>query len=322
MMDALSEVLQSIRLTGGLFLEAHLTAPWCIASRLAPEDCRPYLSHPVQVIPFHYATRGRWWLEMAGEPPIEVRPGEAVLLPRNDPHVMGSAAGLRPVSAASLVQHDEGGRLRRITHGGGGEAAHIVCGFLGSDQHRSALLATLPPVLKIDMAEAGADEWIESCLRFALQGMGEGRVGAQTVMSRLAELMLVEAVRRYAATLPAGWRGWLAGLRDPNVGRALALLHARPNHPWTTESLAAAVALSRSAFSDRFTATVGMPPKRYLIACRLQLAQDKLREGCQSIAEIAHEIGYDAEVAFNRAFRREFGMPPGAWRKQIQSGHA
>jgi AraC-like DNA-binding protein len=137
-------------------------------------------------------------------------------------------------------------------------------------------------------------------------------------MSKLSELMFVESVRRYAATLPIEQRGWLAGVRDPHVGRALALVHGRPDHPWTAVSLASEVSLSRSAFADRFTASVGTPPKRYLISWRLQVAKEKLRDGRKPIAQIAHEVGYEAEAAFNRAFKREFGVPPAAWRKQAQ----
>jgi hypothetical protein len=142
-----------------------------------------------------------------------VRAGEAVLLPRNDPHVLGSHIGLRPVCARSLVKSEEGGGLTRIVHGGGGEATHMVCGFLASDQHRNPLITTLPRVLKIDMTQTGSDEWIESSLRFALRGLSEGLLGASTVMSKLSELMFVEAVRRYADTLPPEERGWLAGTR-------------------------------------------------------------------------------------------------------------
>jgi AraC-like DNA-binding protein len=319
MMDALSDVLQSFRLTGGVFLEARFTTPWCVLSKFSPEDCRPFLADPVQMIAYHYCTRGRWLLQVVGEPAVEVRAGEAVLLPRNDPHLVCSATDLRPVDARGLVQPPEGGgALPRIVHGGGGEATHMLCGFLACERHRNPLIATLPRVLKIDMARTGSDEWIESSLRFALGGLSQGLIGATTVMSKVAELMFIEAVRRYAATLAPEQRGWLAGARDPYVGRALALLHGQPDHPWTTESLACAVSLSRSAFADRFTGVVGMPPKRYLIGWRLQLAKEKLREGCKPIAQVAHEVGYEAEAAFNRAFRREFGTPPAAWRKQAQ----
>lgn len=317
-MDALSDLLQTVRLTGGVFLDARFTAPWCVSARIGPEDCRPFLSDPCQLIAYHYVTRGRLQLQIAGEPAMDVRAGEAVLLPRNDPHLLGSSVALRPVSADDLIQQAEGGGMARINHGGGGEATHLVCGFLGSDQHRNPLIATLPRVLTIDMVRAGSDEWIESSLRFAVRGLNQGKVGRSTLMSKLSELMFVEAVRAYAAALPAKQTGWLAGLRDQFVGKALAFVHGKPGHPWTTESLAREVSLSRSAFADRFTAAVGMPPKRYLISWRLKIAKEKLREERQPIAQIAYEVGYDSEAAFTRAFKREFGMPPAAWRNKTQ----
>jgi AraC-like DNA-binding protein len=318
-MDALSDMLQAVRLTGGVFLDARFTAPWCVSSRIDSGDCRPWLVEPVQVIAYHHVVEGRMLVSLEGERSLEVRAGETVLLPRNEPHVLSSAAGLPPVDPRDFVQPADDGGLMRIVHGGGGEPAHIVCGFLGSDQDRNPLLETLPRILKVDMAKAGSSDWIESSLRFALRGLGEGKVGSSMVMSRLSELMFVEAVRAWIATQPPEQLGWIAGVRDPFVGQALALLHSRPNHRWTAESLAQAVALSRSAFSDRFTALVGMPPIRYLTAWRLQVACDRLREGRQSIAQIAYDIGYEAEVAFIRAFKREFGVPPATWRKQAQN---
>jgi AraC-like DNA-binding protein len=320
-MDVLSDLLETVKLTGGVFLEARFTAPWCIASRIGPEDCRPFLPEPVQVIAYHYVTRGRMQVKAEGGEALEVRAGEAVLLPRNDPHLMGSSVSLQPVDSSHLQPTEEGG-LFRLAHGGGGEATHMVCGFLGSDQHRNPLLASLPRVLSVDMVRAGSDEWLESSLRFALRGLSEGKVASSPVMAKLSELMLVEAVRSYAAALPAEQTGWLAGLRDQFVGKALALVHAKPHHPWTAESLAREVALSRSAFADRFTATVGAPPKRYLFSWRMQLAKEKLRAGRVPIAQIAYEVGYEAEEAFIRAFKREFGVPPAAWRKQAPAAQA
>ncbi|HJU06789.1 MAG TPA: AraC family transcriptional regulator [Nitrospiraceae bacterium] len=317
-MDALSDLLQTVKLTGGMFLEAHFTAPWCISSGIGSEDCRPFLSDPMQVIAYHYVTRGRMLVQVAGNEPVEVRAGEAVLLPQNDPHLLGSSIGVHPVNSHDLIQRTDGGGLARIIHGGSGEVTQIVCGFLGSDRHRNPLIATLPRLLTIDMTRTGSDEWIETSLRFAIRGLNDGLIGTSPVMSKLSEVMFVEAVRGYAAALPAEQRGWLAGVRDPYVSRALALMHDKPNHPWTTASLAGQVSLSRSAFADRFTAVVGVPPKRYLISWRLQVAKEKLRAGRQPVAQIAYDVGYEAEAAFTRAFKREFGVPPVAWRRQTQ----
>ncbi len=317
-MDALSDVLQAVRLTGGVFLDARFTAPWCVAAKVVPEDCRPFLADPAQIIAYHYVVQGRMMVQVEGEAAVEIAAGETVLLPRNDPHLLGSAARVRPVSADDLVRPGEGGGLAQIVHGGGGAPTRVVCGFLGSDQPRNPLIATLPRVLKVDMTDAGSGEWLESSLCFAVRGLRAGRIGGSPVMARLAELMFVEAVRRYAATLPPDQQGWLAGIRDPFVGRALAMVHGDPSRRWTSETLARAVALSRSAFCDRFTALLGMPPKRYLTSWRMQVALDRLRDGRHPIAQIAFAVGYEAEAAFIRAFKREFGMPPAAWRRQAQ----
>jgi AraC-like DNA-binding protein len=318
-MDALGEVLGAVRMTGGVFLDARFSAHWCVSAKLTSEDLGPFLADPVQMIAYHYVVRGRMLVVVDGESPLEVCAGEAVLFARNDPHVLGSALVPRPVSADRLIQPGDAGGLARIIHGGGGEPTHLICGFLGSDQDRNPLIATLPRILKVDMVGAGSSEWLEASLSFAIKGLQEGKVGPSTVMSRLSELMFVEAVRGYAVALPAEQNGWLAGVRDPVVGRALALLHGKLDHPWTAENLAREVALSRSAFSDRFAVLVGMPPMRYLAAWRMQVAKEKLRRGRQAIAQIAYEVGYEADEAFTRAFKREFGMPPAAWRRTLQS---
>lgn len=313
-MDPLSSVLQAVKLSGGVFLDARFTAPWCVAAVLTPEDCRPLLTQPAQVIAYHYVVEGRLLLGVEAEPPVEVSAGEIVLLPRNDPHVLASAAGLRPIRAAELVRPSESGGLAQIDHGGGGESTRIVCGFLGSDEAHNPVISALPRALKLDLRGGASRDWVESSVRFAAQELARGGLASASVVGRLAELLLVEAVRSYAASLPAGQAGWLKGLSDPYVGRALALIHRELARPWTTEALAGEVALSRSAFAERFTEAVGMPPMRYLTHWRLQLAKRELQESRKSVAQIAFAAGYDSEAAFSRAFKREFGEPPARWR--------
>lgn len=314
MMDPLSEVLRTVRLTGGVFLDAQFTAPWCVTAQIAPEDCKPFLTSPAQLIAYHFVIEGNLLLGLEGSAPLEVAAGEIVILPRNHGHTLASAAGLAPVNADDLIQAGADGGLARIAHGGGGESTHIVCGFLGSEEAHNPLLATLPPVLKIDVRQGTSRDWVEASVRFAARELAEGKFASSSVMSRLSELLFVEAVRNYASTLDDAQTGWLKGLKDPHVGRALALLHSRIAAPWTAEMLAAEVALSRSAFNERFATLVGMPPIRYLTYWRLHMAKEKLQEGRGNIAQIAHAVGYDSEVAFNRAFKREFGLPPARWR--------
>jgi len=315
-MDALSDVLRFVRLTGGVFLDAEFSSPWCVTSQVGPEDCHAYLTDPAHLIAYHYVVAGRLLLQVEDEVAFEMQAGEAVLLPRNDPHLLGSDLTIKPVNAHELIQPPVDGGLARIRHGGGGEAARIVCGFLGSEIRHDPLLATLPKVLKLNVQTEPAGDWIESSFRFAANEVAAVRAGSETVLSKLSELLFVEAVRRYIATLPSEQRGWLAGLRDPFVGRGLALLHARPGHPWAADELAREVGLSRSAFAERFTGLIGEPPMRYLTLWRLQCAAQRLRDGRMPLSRIAFEVGYESEAAFNRAFKREFGVPPATWRRQ------
>lgn len=169
-------------------------------------------------------------------------------------------------------------------------------------------------MLKLDVRATASGAWIESSFRFAVSEIAAGRMGSATVIAKLSELLFVEAVSQYVARLPAERRGWLSGLRDPQIGRALTLLHGRPAEAWTAEALALEVGMSRSAFAERFTSLIGQPPMHYLTVWRMHLAAQRLREGRGTVAQIAFAVGYESEAAFSRAFKRQFGESPGAWR--------
>lgn len=318
-MDPLADVLRSVRLTGGVFVDARFTAPWCVSAALDANDCRPFLTSPMQVIAYHVIISGRLFISVDDEQLTELAAGQVVILPRNDPHVLTSAPGLAPVRAATLLQPSECGILNRIVHGGDGEGTHVVCGFLATDQCFNPLIATLPRLLTLDVRAALSRDWIEASVRFAAAELGSGRLASSDVMSRLSEALLVEAVRHYASTRVEEV-GWLKGLSDPSVGRALALMHQDLSAPWSPGDLAKAVALSRTAFIERFTASVGMPPIRYLTIRRLQTAALYLRETSKPVKQIAYAVGYDSEEAFSRAFKREFGVSPARWRANGSEG--
>lgn len=318
MTDPLSDVLRSVRLTGGLFLDARFTAPWCVLSRITAADCRPFLEAPGQVIAYHFVIEGRLHLMLDGEPPVAVRAGEIVMLPRNDPHTLASAPGLPPVRADDLIQPSGQGGLARIAHGGEGPPTHLVCGFLGSEDAYNPLIDALPRVLTLNVRAGASRDWIEASVRYAAEELVQGRFASSSIMSRLSELLFVEAVRAYAAAGEAGRSGWLRGLADPQVGRALALLHRDLRTGWTVAQLAREVAMSRSAFADRFTQLIGQSPIRYQNGWRLQAAKRRLREAGRGIAQVAHEVGYESEEAFSRAFKREYGMSPSQWRDQAR----
>lgn len=311
-MDALSDLIRVIRLTGGVFLDAEFSAPWSVFSHVETEECRPYLLEARHIISFHYVVAGSLFVTIEGEAPRRLRAGDILLLPRNDKHILGSAPDLCPVQPQ--IEPPQDGELPRMVHGGGGEQAHIVCGFLGSDAPSSPLLATLPRMLSINVAESSAGEWVASSFQFAAREFSTNQVGAASIISRLSELLFIEALRRYVATLVPGQQGWLAALRDPFVSRALSLMHARPDQAWTAEQLANLAGLSRSAFAERFTTLIGQPPMQYLGQWRMQLAAQRLRASHDPLARIAAEIGYDSEAAFSRAFKRQYGKPPAAWR--------
>ena len=314
MPDPLSEVLRSVRLMGGLFLEGRFTAPWSVISRISPEECRAFMAMPGQVLGYHVVIAGRLLIAIEGQPAIEVRAGEIVLLPRNDVHTLASAPGIASVSAHALIQPSDDGGLMRVVHGGGGEPTRLVCGFLGSELAYNPLIATLPKILKLDIREGASRDWIEASVRFAADDLVRGGLASSGVMSRLSELLLVEAVRNYASSLSQDETGWLKGVTDPHIGRTLALIHGDIAKPWSADELAKAVALSRSAFMERFTTLIGMPPIRYLKTWRLLTARLQLRETQVTIGQLAHAVGYESEEAFSRAFKREFGLPPARWR--------
>lgn len=315
-MDTILDILRATRLSGGVFLDAEFSAPWCVTARIGPEDCTPFVPEPVNIIAYHYVSTGRMLLEIDDEPPVAVEAGEIVVLPRNAAHRLGSALNLKPVSAERLIQPGADGALPSIVHGGGGERTHLYCGFLGSQVPNDPLLRILPSVLKVQVSESVSGNWIESSLKFAAQEVAAGLVRSPAVLAKLAELLFMEAVRRYLDSLPAEDSGWRAGVRDPVVGRALGLLHGRMQQRWTAEALGREVGLSRSALAERFTRIMGEPPIRYLARQRLQVAAQKLKESSDSIARVAFNVGYESEAAFNRAFKREFGVPPASWRKQ------
>lgn len=319
-MDAVLNMMRAMRLTGGIFLDADFTAPWCITAKVGPEDCLPFTPEPRHIIAYHYVIAGNCLLKVGNQPPVAVASGEIVVMPRNESHLLGSAMNLRPVGAEHLIQTAPDGGLARIVHGGGGERTQVLCGFLGNDLPHNAFIAMLPSVLKLDVADGASGGWIESSLRFAAKELAAGHRESPAILARLAELLFMEAVRRYFASQPPAVHAWTAGLSDPIVGRALGLLHGQIARRWTTEDLARETALSRSAFADRFTRIVGEAPMRYLSRQRLEQACVRLKETSDPMARIAFDVGYESEAAFSRAFRREYGIPPAAWRRHHAAG--
>ncbi len=317
-MDALSDVLRVSHLTGGVFLHANFSAPWCMAAHIPVEHCGPYLGPASHLITYHYVIEGELRLRMAdgGDETHVLTPGDAIMLPSNEPHLMGSDLSVPPVTGRQIVQPPRDGGLYTINHGGGGELTRLVCGFIGCDYaDGNPILSTLPSALTLKVEDAGAAEWIRSTFHFAASEVAAGRAGSEITLAKLSELLFVEAVRRYAETLPEGQTGWLAGLRDPYVARALALFHSDVARPWTVDELGREIGLARSALTDRFTRLIGIAPMHYLANWRMQIGAQKLRDTGASLAQVADMIGYELEAAFSRAFKRAFGKAPATWRR-------
>jgi AraC-like DNA-binding protein len=316
-MDALSDVLRVTQLTGGVFFDAEFSAPWCIAARMEAGLCAPFMGPAAHLVPYHYVVSGELTFALGNQDVATLRAGEMVLFPNNDLHIMGSDLSVAPTSARELLSGVQGDGPYHIRHGGGGAPTRLICGYLGClSAQANPIFSALPACMKISAEQSRESMWFRSLFEYAANEMPQGEAGAATVLAKVSELLFVEAVRRYARELPAGRTGWLAGLQDQVVSRALALLHRHVARDWNVDELGREVGLSRSALADRFVAVIGVPPMQYLTQWRMQVAALSLKTTSLSLARIAERVGYESEAAFSRAFRRAFGVPPATWRRQ------
>jgi AraC-like DNA-binding protein len=315
--DVLSDVLRSVRLTGAVYFDFELSSPWVAEAPPSREIAAIVMPGAQRVIEYHLIARGTCWGNVVGEPPIRLKEGDLIVFPQGDPHVLSSAPGMRASPDMSLF-------VRPITPlplvyergGGGPDRTRIVCCFLGCDERPfNPLLTALPRTIHLSGAGSEpASGWLATLLNIAVRESGSARAGRDNILARMSELMFVEAIRRYIEALPDAQAGWLAGLRDPIVGQALAALHGEPAVAWTVESLAREVGVSRSVLADRFAEMVGLPPMQYLALWRMQRASRLLLEG-EPVAEVAAAVGYESEAAFSRAFKKLVGEAPATWRR-------
>jgi AraC-like DNA-binding protein len=315
--DVLSDVLRTVRLTGAVFFDFELSSPWVAEAPPSREIAGSVMPGAQRVIEYHLLARGSCWSHAVGAEPIRMGEGDLIAFPQGDAHVLSSAPGMRAVPDHSIYVRRSSPLPRVYEMGGGGEdRARLVCGFLGlDDRPYNPLLGALPRVIHLSGRGAGgAPGWLGTLINIAAVESGAGRPGGENVLARLSELLFVEVIRQYLETLPAAETGWLAGLRDPVVGRALAEMHAQPSADWTVEGLARASGVSRSVFAERFSAMVGQPPMQYLALWRTQLASRLLADGGR-VAAVAAAVGYDSEAAFSRAFKKQVGRSPAAWRR-------
>jgi AraC-like DNA-binding protein len=315
-MDALSEALNSVRMTGAIFAELVCTAPW----GLAIPGVEP-LAHAVApgtecVVGYHLVVEGGGLVGLEGAEDVPVMAGDVVILPHGHPHTMTN--GGPPKLVSGTVDKWLAGDVSPTRIGGGGEVTRFVCGYFGCERHAARLfLAGLPPVIVINIRTDAAGQWLESSIRHLRGEAASGRPGRMVLLSKMAEALFIEALRHYIEQMPPDASGWLAGARDPVVGSALMLLHRQPSHSWTVAELAAKVGASRSLLSQRFAHFLGLPPLTYLSHWRLQLAARLLQTTQKTVINVAFDVGYESEAAFNRAFKREFGLPPARYRHKL-----
>jgi AraC-like DNA-binding protein len=304
--DALGEALRFLRMTGAFYCRSELSEPWGLTLPALPEH-----------LWLHAPLRGRCWLEAEGEAPCVLEVGDVALVPHGDGHRLLSEPGAPAPPILGLEREPLSGRYEVLRHGGGGEAAVLICSAvrLGGAAAPN-VRRLLPRVLRVEPAVTPQAEWMHSLIRLMSAEAQASRPGNEAVVTRLADIVVVLAIRAWLEGEPAERAGWLSALRDGQIGRALTLIHRHPERAWTVASLARQVAMSRSAFAHRFAELVGEPPIRYLLGWRMQLALAALQDEDVSVGRLAQRLGYDSEAAFSRAFKRTMGVPPGAVRRR------
>jgi len=313
-MDALSEVLRVLHFNSAIFFKARFTAPWCLASPQAEAVAAQVDAGSQRLLFYHYFADGSCTVQLDGLPPLHVQAGDIILFPHGDAHTMASTgvAEPGPMLDVQTLLRDRPDELRL---GGGGAPTRIVCGYLSCDPILCRpVLAALPRVVTVSLRGDGTD-WLERSFVYAVAEAAGSEPGGEGVLAKLSEVLVVETLRRYLCGMSAQQTGWIAGLRDRAVGRCLALMHEKPAHPWTLDGLAREVGTSRSVLAEKFTHLVGQSPMQYLARWRMAVASNLLRRSASSLMQIALEVGYETDAAFSRAFKREFGVPPAAWRR-------
>ena len=337
-MDVLSDVLRVVRLTGSIFFTANLSDPWSVASPSSEVIIR-HMPRKVECISlFHIITEGQCWFKTENGKRFSLQKGSVIIFPKCNSHIMCSNLNIYPVPLMKLLTFENIAGLTDVEYGGNGDRTQFICGYLLCDQRFNPLLGAVPEVItllrsngitKASEEESNSkelpnalnidqDSWLDITLNHLQKEVKGKNMGSSTMITRLTELMYIEVLRRYMQGLPEKSNGWLAALRDHEIGRALRFLHAHPEKKWNVEQLASEVGVSRSAFAQRFTDLMGESPIRYLTGWRMQLAKSLLLRPDMNLSMVAERIGYDSDIAFNRAFKRYVGEPPAHWREQMR----
>lgn len=316
-MDAFSQILSGVVLKGALYFNAEFSAPWGFNAPTGRELAPLLAPDAPHLLIYHFLVEGSGMVRLGDEAPIELVPGDVVVVPHGDAHQMCNAQGTAPKLSAAMIAKLQTRDLSAMQAGGGGEVARFVCGFMVCDPLLCRpILQSLPPAFKVNLRTDRSGQWLENTLLHLVEEAASENAGSEAVLAKMSEALFVDTLRRYLAGLPEQEVGWLAAARDPVIGKSLMLMHSRSPHPWTIAELAKEVGLSRSSLVERFTRYLSEPPMAYLIRWRLKLAARALASTSRGVAEIAEDVGYESEAAFNRAFKREFGLPPARYRNE------
>ncbi len=321
-MDVLSEVLKVVKLQGALYYNGEFSAPWSVRAASSHGVAQHFVPDAEHVIIYHLLIEGRASIRLDDGTRITLNAGDIVMIPHGDPHILENGPSTSTVDDAEHLTETLSQGLRVWRMGGGGEVTKFVCGYMACEPRLSQVfLSGLPPVFKVGIRNDASGRWLEDSIRFSVNGINASRAGEGAMLAKLSEVLFIETLRSYITKLPAEQTGWLAGARDSEVGKTLALMHRNPAHPWTIASLAKEAGVSRSVLAERFRHYLNEPPMAYLTRWRLQLGAQMLASTSYSVSQIASEVGYESEAAFNRAFKREFEAPPARFRTQSRAAH-
>ena len=318
-MDALSEVLGAVHMTGAIFLDAEFTAPWGVSvpdARMVASVLAPTAEH---IVSYHLVIDGDMVVRDESGAELGLTAGDIVIMPLGARHRLSGGVATKFVDSGLAVKRLSPGEVIKFSLGGGGAKTHIICGFFGCQRQAIHLfLAGLPSILRIPVRGDASGAWIESTIRHLVSEAESSRPGRSALLSRMAEALFIESMRRYMESLPEQQTGWLAAARDPIVGRVLSAIHHEPGRRWTIAELIETAGSSRSVVTERFARLLGETPISYLTSWRLHVAARTLETTRQTVLQVGFEVGYESEASFNRAFKREFGIPPARYRKQTR----
>jgi AraC-like DNA-binding protein len=303
--DPLGEALHVVRMDGGFYCRSELTAPWGLTL------------HPMPgFLWFHVVTAGRALLEVGGAEGLWLHAGDVALVPHGDGHGLRSEPGVPAPGVLELDREHPSECYEILRHGGGGSPTVLICGAVSFDHPAArSLVGMLPPRIHVEASDGSRATWMQGVFRLIAAEAREFRPGGEAVITRLSDVLVIQAIRAWIEASPSARTGWLGALQDPQIGRALTLIHRDPARAWTVATLATELAMSRSAFAARFTELVGEPVMHYVTRWRMHVAQHALETEGATVAQLADRLGYRSEAAFARAFKRVVGMPPGAVRR-------